>query len=206
MKMIDKKILVLAGSIIMATQVQAAVFSAQGTVSNVDSTQGIALPTLTSVGDSVSISASFDEIAFQSGTITADDVLGITAIFGTTCISDDPNNTCPQGTVLLEVVPNLNNTSSYAQSSTYSLNAGGTIDFSFILFNYSVPLSLILTDINSGTGSFSIDGNTSQPITFGYVEGSLSYSINSEVPVPASIWFMGSALAGISVIRRRKKA
>ena len=77
---------------------------------------------------------------------------------------------------------------------------GETLGYWTILIDNTVTrgLSASPTNAQGRAPFFSQLGN----FTLG-VDGSLTYS-TAPVPVPAAVWLMGSALAGLGVMRRRK--
>lgn len=147
-----------------------------------------ALATLVPPGTAVGGPVSYDDAAVATGTVGPAGILSIDINVGGFCFSTGPDvSGCPLGGALVPV----SSIDAAAVTFAGTTPTGGFLDVTTFSpsFGIFIPISFDLT-----AGTFL----ATSPL--GDASGTFAPAV---VPVPAAVWFMGSALLGLVGMRRR---
>lgn len=147
-----------------------------------------ALAGLTPIGTPVAGPIVVDDTAVAAGLAGAGDILGANVSVGGFCFSSDVVPLCGGSVVPI--------TAFDAASLTFAggMPTGGLLDVRAVSPTFGFTL-IINFDFDAGTFFAADTGGA-----FGTVSGDIAFA---PVPVPAAVWFMGSALLGLIGMRRR---
>ncbi len=194
----------------------AATLTAEGYVTSSSGSVGA----LVSPGTFATATSHLPDTIFDDNYVDGADLESLLVNAGSICITTDISN-CPGSVVPVASDPGPNG--GFGQEGTeVDLLSGGQFIVSGELFGVTIPLvmtfSAPLSDVTEGT-TRTITGLLDFSASAGWLGGAAGY-VNytltgtvpavisdpiSDVPVPASVWFMGSALLGLASVAKRKR-